>query len=256
MYGKSKSKKRNVKKGGTRAKKTGYSKRTGGVTPFTGNTKYKKFPEIGRVHSAVQRGIDILPQKWFVRFKYAETEAITANAAGRVSSIGYAYCTNNSYDPRYSLGGKQCLYYDEIAPYYERVWDWACLVEVEFSNPSEDGMWCGVRARTSLDTTPTTGQNIDYLQQMPNTFMEPINNTGSQVKRFKFCIKNYKLFGVTKDQYHNLEYSHQNVGAPGVYALVEPFAFSTVSEGATIRYNIKLTYYSELTNRITVSESA
>lgn len=246
MYGKSKSK-RNFKK---RTAKSKASNRRGKSTFIT-----SKCREIGKQSKRTQKSVDIFPRTWFVKFKFAESSFINPVATGALSSIGNQYSLNNSFDPRYNLGGAQPLWYDQVMPYYERLWDHCVKVELIFSNPTEDGMYCGYRVRPTTNATTTSGKDFNYLQQMDLTEMKPINNTGSQTVKFSFFLKNYKAVGITKDQYHNLEYSHTAVGSPGVNVLLEPFAFSTVSDSTAIRYDLKITYFSELTNRVTPTQS-
>lgn len=247
-YGKSKPKSRK----NYRTKKSKATNSRSGKSTFITS----KCREIGKQSKRVQRSIDIFPSTWFAKFKFSESSFINPLATGALSAIGYQYSLNNTFDPRFSLGGAQPLWYDQVMPYYERLWDHCVKVELVFSNPTEDGMYCGYRVRTTTDSNVTVGKDFNYLQQMPLTEMKPINNTGQQIAKFTFFVKNHKVLGITKDQYHNLEYSHTNSASPSVNVLLEPFAFSTVSDSTAIRYDLKITYFSELTNRITPAQSA
>lgn len=206
--------------------------------------------------SQVQRGSAIFPPSYFARLKYAENSFITASGTAATAAIGYKYCTNNTYDPRFTLGGKQPLEYAEMAAIYLRAFDHACKITLEFSNPTHDGMYVGYRIRHAGNTVVTEGQNIDYLQTLQWTKMEPLNNTGRQTKTYTVYVPNHQVFGLTKAQYNNLEYSHLTNNNPSDFAWFEPFAFHTIAgENAIVRYNIKMTFFTQFTNRVSSAES-
>lgn len=250
MNGKPKSKKYTKKRTfKSKASSSKSSRGTGGNTFIPGKCK-----EIGTRQAVVNRSIDIFPKTWFVRFKYTENSFISATSSLGLSAVQYIYALNNAFDTRWSLGGKQCLYYDQVAPYYERMWVHAAKVKLTFTNPEADGAFVGYRTRASTNAINTAGQNIDYLKQLDMTEMRPLNNTGSQKTVFEFFVKNHKVFGVTTDQYHNFEYSHTNVGNPPAGSLCEPFLITTTVD-QTVRYQIDIILYTEMTNRIAVPES-
>lgn len=245
----------------TYRKKTTYRKKpTATAKPYKRRTKSSfqssRVASLPKPTSAVQRGVSIFPVSYYVRLKYAENSFITASGTTALSTIGYTYSPNNTYDPRIQIGGKQPLEYDTMAGIYERVWDHAAKITLTFDNPTADGMYVGYRLRGPLNTTLTSGQNIDYLQTLQWTKMKPINNTGKQQVSFSLYIPNHQVMGITKQQYANLEYSHTTTASPAAANFFEPFAFHTVSgENATVRYNIKITFYSQFTNKSSPLES-
>lgn len=220
------------------------------------NFQSNRVTALPRPSSQVQRGSAIFPASYFARLKYAENSFITASGTSGTSAIGYKYSTNSSYDPRYEAGGKQPLEYREMAAVYLRAFDHACKITLEFTNPTHDGMFVGYRIRHAGNTVSTVNQNIDYLQQLQWVKMAPLNDSGKQTKTFTVYIPNHQVFGLTKQQYSNLEYSHLTTGHPSDWAWFEPFAFHTINgENATVRYNVKMTYFTQFTNRISSSES-
>lgn len=214
------------------------------------NTNNKGLVAIGAGRPTIQRGYLPFGTAYFAKLPYVENSYIEANGTTGLSSVGYTYAANNAYDPRYQTGGHQPLQYDILASHYERVWVWGCAVELTFSNPAYDGMWVGYRCRGNTNPIATTGQSLEHLQEMRESAIRPLNNTGSQKTTFKFWISNPRLLGITKAQYNNLEYSHTTGGNPAVFNLIEPFAVHTVTGEtvAPVRYNIKMTYYCQFTN--------
>lgn len=206
--------------------------------------------------STIQRGQLPFGRSFMARLPYVENYAITASGTTGLAALTYNFYTNNTYDPRYEAGGHQPMQYDFLAQAYERVWVHGVKVELTFSNPTYDGMYVGYRVRANTNTVGISGQTLDYVQEMRDSHISPLNNTGSQTKKYTFFISNPALFGLTKSQYRNIEYSHTTTGNPGAYGLIEPFAFHTISgENSLIRVNIRLTYYCQFTNPITVAQS-
>lgn len=208
---------------------------------------------VARTLPGAQRGYLPFGRTYYARLPYVENSYI---AATTLSAVGYTYSANSVYDPRYQLGGSQPFQYDLLSTAYGRVWVHGAAVTLTFTNPTEDGMYCGYRVRGSGNLTTTAGHNIDYIQEMRDSHLSPINNSGKQTKTFKFYVNNPRVFGITKAQYANLEYSHTTVGNPVAHVWIEPFAISTfTSSGAIIRYNMKITYYCQFTDSLTQPQS-
>lgn len=206
----------------------------------------------------IQRGYLPFGREYFARLPYVENYYISANGSSGTTTVERVYATNDLWDPRYGTlnGGHQPLQYDALAAHYERVWTHACSVVLTFSNPTADGLWVGYRCRGSTNTQSTSGQTLEHIQETRDTAIRPLNNTGSQSCTFKFYIQNHKLLGITKTQFGNLEYSHSTAGQPSVWGLIEPFAVNTIDgTTATVRYNIKITYYCQFTNQISENQN-
>lgn len=213
-----------------------------------------KVKRIGNEAPKFQGSADVFARTWFTTLKYAESSFISPPYSTGLSQVGYTYNANCVSDPRYDLGGAQPLWYDQIAPHYERVWVHAVEVDLTFSNPTVDGFYVGYRCRPATNNRTTAGQALDYIQQMDLTEIKPLNNTGSQTVKFKFFIKNHDIFNLTKAQYQNNSYSHVTTGIPSVFSFIEPWAIATAAEGS-VRYDIKIKYFCEFTNRITPLQS-
>jgi len=211
---------------------------------------------MGGTAPSVQRGYLPFGRQYFAKLPYVENFAISASGTTQLSATQYTYVSNSVYDPRYETGGHQPLQYDYLAAVYERVWVHGAKVTLTFSNPTHDGMWVGYRCRAATNSVATSGQNLEYVQEMRDSIIKPCNNTGSQTKTFTFYVPNYRLFGITKTQYTNLEYSHVINAAPTAFGVIEPFAIHTVvGETGVIRCNIKITYFCQFTNPITAPQS-
>lgn len=215
----------------------------------TGNRPVNIF----RNPTTMQEGALPFNSQGLFRLPFAENFAISADGTLGTSVVTYAYSGNGPYDPRIQIGGGQPIQWDDISPLYERYWVHYCKVSVIFSNPTHDGMVCGVRVRTNVNSVATTGRTIDELAEMDLCKQKRINNSGKQVTSFNFTLKPYQIIGITKGQYNNLEYSGLVASSnPAVQPYIEPYACHTVAgETGVIRCYVKVTYYIQMTNKIT-----
>lgn len=195
-------------------------------------------------------------REYIADLPYVENYYISANGTTGLTTLGYIFNGNNAYDPRYDTGGHQPFQYDILASLYERAWVLGAQVELTFSNPSQDGMYVGCRVRAATNSVVTASQTLDYIQELADSMISPLNNTGSQTKAFRFRFKNASVFGVSDATYDELTYSHQTNGSPSAFTVIEPFAVNTVSgTDATVRVNIKITYRIRFTNRVSAPQS-
>lgn len=167
----------------------------------------------------------------------------------------YSFTLNNTYDPRYDIGGHQPLQYDILAACYERVWDEAAEVELTFSNPTQDGAWVGYRLCANTDPVNTYGQTLSYLEELGDSVCRPMNNSGAQVVTFRFMVENCNLLGLSKLQYADTTYSHPTTGSPAVYCYLQPFVCAKGAADCTVHVNVKIIYHSRFTGRISQAQS-
>lgn len=236
--------------------KTGSRKRTKTTTRRKTTTRKGRGQYKGN-KTQVQHGYLPFNVRYNTRLPYVENYAITADGTTGLSAVVNQFSGNSVYDPRYNIGGHQPLQFDQISIAYERVWVWGTKVILTFANPSHDGMYVGYRVRASTNAVTTNGKNIEYIQEMRESKIRAINNSGKQSTTFTFYVNNPKVLGITKTQYSNVDYSELTGGPISpVSTLVEPYAIHTVNgETATVRCNIKLIYYAQFTNPITQGQS-
>lgn len=150
------------------------------------------------------------------------------------------------------------MQFDLLALAFRRYRVHAVDVELTFSNPLYDGMWCGYRVRSHTNSVTTSGQSLEYIQEMQDVAIAPINNTGSQTRVFKFRFRVDQVMGLTGPMSSDLAYTGSCDGAsnPLAWPLIEPFALHTVyGEDSTIRANIRIVYHTRFYDRQTVAQS-
>lgn len=237
----------------TTAKRKSYSKKRKSYSSSTPTAT----GGIGAITSTTQKGYLPFGRQYKARLPYVETNFISCNDLTQLTDVGSTYRANSVFDPRFEVGGHQPLQYDILQAIYERCWVQGCKVELTFSNPSADGMYCGYRVRGATNPVTTTGKTIEYLGEMRDSVYKPINNTGNQTCKFNFYVPCAKMLGLTNAQYADIQYSESMIAAVFPAVLIEPFALTTSGTGVsdTIRYVIKMTYHVTFTNPITAPQS-
>lgn len=217
-------------------------------------------PPVGAISSTTQVGYLPFGREYHARLPYVENSFITPNSLTQLTAIGYQYNANSVYDPRRSIGGHQPLQYDILQAVYSRVTTFSCECELTFSNPSVDGLWVGYRVRSTGNAVNTAGQTLDYIQEMRDCAIAPLNNTGSQSKTFRFTVPCARVLGISDVAYDDVDYSENTAGGAPTsldQPIIEPFAVSTSTSGIsdTVRYNLKMIFHSRFSLPITAPQS-
>lgn len=247
-----KPKKRYYRKKATTTKRTSTTRKryTRSYNSRRNNINYGNV-QIASQRPTVQRGYLPLGRTYFAKLPYVYNTYLETDGTTGLSNVPFTINANCVYDPLYNVGGGQPLQYDIMAAHYERVWVWGVKVSLTFSNPTGDGMYVGYRVRGATNSMTTINRTLTHIQELRDCAIRPINNSGSQTTTFNFYVSNPKLFGITKAQYSNLDYSHTTNSIPAVFGWIEPYGINTIA-GTTysIRVNLKATYYCQFTNPI------
>lgn len=223
---------------------------------MSGDWRRTEFTQLFAERPSRQQGYLPFGREYCARLPYVENYYGTGDGTTGLTAVPYVFRGNSLYDPRYETGGHQPFQYDVLAALYERVWVDRVDMEVTFSNPSADGLWVGVRCRNSTNSVSTGLLTLDYIQELADSMIRPLNNSGSQTVVLRATVDSYKAMGISKAAYENLEYSHVNNANPGAGWFVEPFVVNTISgTEATVRINVKLIYHARFTNRISAAQS-
>lgn len=193
----------------------------------------------------LQRGLLPFARSYRVRIPYShETGHITSLGT---ASTGQAYRLNSLFDPDWTGTGHQPMQFDQLAGLYNKYMVYACKVDVEVSNPTTDGMYVGYNCY-SAGSNQGSGYTLGDLAELRNCKMYPLNNSGSQVRRFSVYVPIHNLLGIPKLVYNTDRdnYAADVTTNPAVYAAINFLALdSTNSATNSANWKITLTYYAE-----------
>ncbi len=223
---------------------------------LSGDWRPAGFTQLFAERPGRQMGYLPFGREYFARLPYVENYYASADGTTGLTTVPYVFRGNSLYDPRFETGGHQPLQYDTLAALYERVWVDRADIEVTFSNPSADGVWVGLRCRNSTNSVATGLQSLDYIQELADSMIRPLNNTGTQTVVLRATVEGYKAMGISKAAFENLEYSHVVNTNPSAGWFIEPFVVNTIAgTEATIRINVKIIYHARFTNRVSAAQS-
>jgi len=195
---------------------------------------------------------DPFPQRKFCKMRYSDNVTITAPATNL--SYEYIYSLNGLYDPDFTGTGHQPYGYDTCSLLYNNYIVRGIFINIEWYDPSADGVQVGYRIQGSS----VGGATIGALEESPLTMCTALNNTGIQKTHQRIYVRPWDAIGVTKNQYLNdINANGAAVSAnPTVQGYLRLFAVSTQSGAAsTVKMKIELSYFTEFYNRVTLAQS-
>jgi len=214
----------------------------GGTTNGTSST----------LSSLAKNSHDPFPPRMHCKLYYNDVLNITAPSTNLATE--YIYVLNGLYDPDLTGTGHQPYSFDTCSLLYTNYMCTGCLVELEYFDPSADGIIVGYQVQGNT----TAGFAANVIQERPWVESADIANTGNQRHCFRIYIPCNQGLGLRKSQY--LDDTNQygaSVSANPTGALyLRLFSVSTQSGAATtIKLNVKLTFYSTFWNRVTQAQS-
>jgi len=222
----------------------GFSARgSGSNDPFVGNF---------RLRDLAQRR-DVFPPTRMATLLYCEHFTMTTNAVSVDTSSEQDFRANSVYDPDSTGLGHQPMYFDQLAAIYKQYIVHKCEIEVEFHNPTADGMVVGLAFGPNSHTSLT----VSELMERPNCVLTTVSNSGEQRVVLKVLVDMEDLFGITKQQYLN------EVSTYGAAVTANPTTVGTIrmiyTHPTTLTVQcqalVRLRYLVQFFSRNTVSQS-
>lgn len=194
---------------------------------------------------------DPFPRCLLTKCRYAIAGAQLNQTISDIS-VGNTYRLNSIYDPLYAAGGQTCVGHAQLASIYGKYWVMGAKVTVSFNNPEFDGLRVGCRLRIEAGTT-AIGTQLYLIAQRPNTYVQGLNDSGSQRKTFNYYVKPWTLMGCSKLEYlaNSSLYSSYISANPSVAdsCLLDVFAVDPTKNVNSVDYSIKIEYYTKLYSR-------
>lgn len=193
-----------------------------------------------------------------VRLPYVETLTIAAPGSGVAGT--YVFRLNSLYDPNLTQTGHQPMQYDQLTGIYRSYIVRGCKVDLEFSDPSGDGLFVGYNV-TSTDTYSAAGdatnKTLDAICEMRNSTVKPIVNTGSQTKKFSQYFPIAKLMQKPSLIYNadRALYAAAYSASPTKEANLSLIVLDSRLGTASVLVRVRLTYFAEMYDQIPQSQS-
>lgn len=126
----------------------------------------------------------------------------TATAEGQFGAVELVFRLNSIFQtllaPAGQTNAKRVNGYTELSAQYTKYMVYAAAIELIFTDPSADGVAVGVAIQDSSSTQVVAGNQIDDIDCKEGYKVKFLNNTGSQVQKFKTYIRLNKLEGLSK----------------------------------------------------------
>lgn len=197
------------------------------------------------------------PREWKCKFRYIDDKTLVSGSGGSFGS-SFKFRLNSLFDPNETNTGHQPYGYDQMTALYSRYQVFGCLVEITFTDPSNDGMVCGCLVQSSSGIGGITGIMPGVIKEQPYSWTKPCNNTGSQVVVFKQYFPIASVEGLSKIQYEcgitdfSAQYNQNPTLMPTIQVAVANDSFNS---GYTITARIQLTYFAKLYSPILQAQS-
>lgn len=194
------------------------------------------------------------PFRTQMRVKLVYEDHHTA-AVGGLGTIGseFVYNCNSLFDPDKTGVGHQPYGFDQMALLYKRYKVNAVLVELTYSDPSEDGLTVVARFNhPGNNSVSMVGLDPTIVAEQPRTVIRTINNSGRQVGTIKQYFPIHAISGLTKLQF---DADHDIFTAlVGQNPQMTPeFRYAVANDrhvaGGTIVFKLRLTFYATLFER-------
>lgn len=198
---------------------------------------------------------DPFPQRLHTRCKYAYSGSLTSDVTSiRHCGPEQVFRLSSIYDCNYTLpSGQTVVGWTDFAALYKRYIVKGAKIEVNFSNPEEDGMvaFCSLN-----QTTPLTAYSDKDNYQHSLVYSSDVNNTGSQTRRFSFYVKPWAMLGLSKLEWKaNVTGHSASTTANPSKDIYFRIAVSSNTVNKKMHASVRIIYYVEFFERSQLSSS-
>lgn len=200
------------------------------------------------------------PRVLQTRFKYSYHATLTTGSTIEQYGTEQVFRLNSIYDPNFTTIGptannKTVVGHVNIAQLYNKYIVLGAKVEVDFDDPSQDGLVCGCSLNQSFAMQSYT---VRAVGEQFLTYSSALNNTGSQKKSFRFYVKPWAIQGLSKLEYMANKSTHSAVMNTNptddlYFRLAVANCHDTTV--ASIKCNVRIIYYTQCFERIQLTSS-
>ncbi len=197
---------------------------------------------------------DPLPPRWPCKLIFGAASALTVGSAS-VMGTEVVYRLNSIYTPLFGASpGQQPYGYDQLSGLYDRYIVRAVTIDITFTDPSTDGLFVAAMVQPASGSLTLQGRSIRNSQEMPGVVCGDLNNTGSQTIRFTKRFTIAEIEGLQKSDFvgssslYSAEIDQNPTLNPWLRVAVA--SYNSTDTTSVVRYNLKLTYETELYSRV------
>lgn len=229
--------------------------------PRAANVARRLHTSIGASGTVNFRKNDPFPAMCLKRMVYATRGQFALTRDGTTlfgSGLDQVFNLNTPWDPSTAITGETNVAaygMTEMISLYNRYKVHGVLVEVQFFDPSTDGLVCGILFNNPSNLSATlAGKTIGAIEKRPMAWASSLANSGSQKLNFKQYFPMNKLFNLTKSQYkndiENTTSDTNNKPATLVQMRMNVADSSAAASGTVyMNYVLKLTYFTQFYQR-------
>ena len=197
---------------------------------------------------------DPFPTRLHTRCKYIDSRQLDSGVTSGLCGVERVYRMGSIFDPDLTGTGQTVVGHADFANLYGNYIVKGAKVEINFSDPSDDGMtaWASLNQTVALQAASEVA-----CAQQSLVYSSNINNTGSQKKTMKFYVNPWNLRGLSKLEWMANKTGHSAAMSanPTSDIYLRVAVSSAQASSKTMQCYIKIIYYVEFFNRLQLSAS-
>lgn len=151
---------------------------------------------VGKIRSALP-----FANRYPFKMQFINNFVMTTSATRALFGAQADFDLNNLNRPSPVLTTHAALGFNEIANIYLKYKIFGCAIELTINDPETDGYVVAIMLRASQNPETLVGKTIELAIEKQNVTVKRVNNTGSQITKYKAYWPINKLEGLTKLQF-------------------------------------------------------
>jgi len=198
---------------------------------------------VGGNSVSIPRPLGPFPPRFRCTLTYCDQSTLTAPATTNLSA-SYRFALNGIYDPNVTGTGHQPMFFDQLTGLYSLYRVLRARVQVTWTNPTAEGLWCGYRILSSYNTTTSASKSLDYLREMGDTNMQQMSSLAEQIRDWKITVPIHSVLGITAQEYSApfASYASSTAANPAILAYLDLVALSATSSAIDATFAVKILY--------------
>lgn len=189
----------------------------------------------------------------------SELITLSSGTSNNLFGTEIYYNLNAIYACRGGGGGYTVNGHSSLSTEYKKYQVNAVKVDLEFFDPTQDGLVVGVAVQSNQNSQALTGNLLDVSDSRQGFVTHSMENTGSQRWKTSFYLPIYKIEGVPKLTFkvNSSQYSALVTANPSVIPYMRlAVGNSRDNTNASVKCMVRIHYYTTLFEKITDTQTA